>query len=345
MNAEARYRRAEQLGDVPTEDAARELIAMLADDGEVMIDEGCSVYDVEPTYAHVASAARDSLAKITRVVWPVLVEALPTATPSIAYTLLGLFRHVTPEERVALPAAVLDRLAEHDRAWAWERDFARRVHARELATPAAFWRARLAHPTSDERERALRTLVDIAHDKAALAREVAGWLDTDAPVPRMALFGALHRLPLPPALVRELAASRHARAHVELAWLLAHHGEPAASLVPVLADMLDFDEPARWMPASELENRRWKLAVEALAKLGPLAAAARPVLVDRLLARSETASLLGSLRSRLLDALGDPEALLAEIEPRLRQLEASTNVVEKNRAAEIRRWIAGRIER
>ena len=324
MNPEARYRRAQELGDVPTEDAARELIAMLDDTGEVMIDEGCSVYDVEPTYAHVASAARESLAKLARVVWPVFVEMLPGASPEVARVLRGLLRGLTPEERVALPPALLDDLAADavsQREWTWERDFALRVRRREIATPEAFWRARLdGHPEEGERVRALGKLVEIAADKAALAREVFGWLEVGAPVGRMTAHQALQRLSLPDDVAR--------------------------ALVPVFVAMLDYGAPDRWMPESELESRWWPVAVAGLAHVGPAhAAAVRPVLVERLLARNEMMSLLGSLRSRLLDALGDPQALLAEIEPRLQQLEASENVVERNRAAEIRRYSAGRIQR
>lgn len=130
--------------------------------------------------------------------------------------------------------------------------------------------------------------------------------------------------------------------------VLAKYGADAAALVPLCLEMLQHEkigDYVPWMPQGSLDDRRWRLASESLVLLGEAAASAREALVERLLATNEQASLLGSLRSRLLDALGDPARLLAEIEPRLDQLAASADVVEANRGRQIRQHLESRLGR
>lgn len=350
MDAEARYARAQALASQPSEQAARELIAMLDDDEPVMIDEGFSVYDVEPTYAPVSSAARAALAQIAHAGWPVIVEAL--RGPAHASALLHALARLAPEQRAALPPAafdvIVDKATGAERAeWAWERELAAR--AGELGAEAFWWARVDGHPSEHHREHALRRFAEITPDQGALVRELVAWLERPrAPFSVDAILAALRTLPLPATVVRALAGSDLVRRHPVLAGVLAPYGEPAAAIVPVCVDLLQHDkigDYVPWTPQSPLDDRRWRLASEALIALGEHAAPARPVLVDRLLATNEQMSLQGSLRRRLVDALGDSGALLAALGPRIDALAASDDVVDRNRGQQLRDYLTARAQK
>ena len=364
VDARDRYMRAQALGTQPNDASVQELIAMLSDDGSYELDDGCAFFERDPTVLYVSEAARESLVGIAQRAWPLIVDALPGATATNVAALIEAIDHLSPEQRAALPPSAHDAIVSaverfayechrFSKTAAWERAFAQRVQSGELAEHEAFWRARMSeHPLSDARDHALLRLVRIATDKDALARELVGWLESDKypwyPMSWDTVIGALHELQLPPDLVQRLATSSLPRKHQSLVIVLARYPEAATALVPVCVDMLQhkkIGDYTPWMPESPLDERRWRIAADALVAFGPHAASVRPVLVERLLATNEQMSLMGSLRSRLLDVLGDPVALLAEIEARLDALATSSSIVDKNRAQQIRDLIAVRMKR
>lgn len=363
MDVRERYALARSLAETPGKASAKRLIALLHDEESYFLDDGVALFDRDPTEVFVWEAARDSLASMVQVAWPDIVEELerirvrsagldvaPPDDDRAARRLLGILEALSPEQRSALPwsahqsiVGVIAELGlrEFAETAAWESDHAGGDPAQE-----AFWRTRLGeHPDSLEREHALLQLTQVAADKAGLVQELVQQLEGGA---GGTIVRAMDRLPLSPEVVRRLASSDLPRKHSALVKVLAKYGADAAALVPLCLEMLQHEkigDYVPWMPQGSLDDRRWRLASESLVLLGDAAASAREALVERLLATNEQASLLGSLRSRLLDALGDPARLLAEIEPRLDQLEASADVVEANRGRQIRQHLESRIGR
>ena len=249
---------------------------MIGDDQEVTLDEGCSVYDVDPTTDRVSNAVRGSLQKMPALAARAIVDALATATTARAGALLTmLFSDLSIETRMALSDddhATIERVAQavgpREAAQAsFERVFAQRLRAGELADREAFWRAWMAHPTRSSK--AFFELHDIVADKATFAREIAGMLvrGEHADVAGSICF-LLERCP--PSLdiqtVRTLAASELPRAHHELITALAAHGGPARALVPLCLEMLA-REPVEEDESWNSRHVRWRRATNALIDL------------------------------------------------------------------------------
>lgn len=270
-----RYRHAEALGDTPTQGAARSLVAMIGDDAEVVLDEGFSVYDVEPTVDRVSSAVRGSLRKMPALAARAIVDALPAATTARAAALLTVLYDLPIEIRTAqsdLDHAIIEHAAravgpnEESQA-RFERAFSRRVRAGELADREAFWRAWLAHPT--RASKAFFELHDIVADKAEYARELAAMLLRGEHLRYASSIGyVLEQCPasLHFKTVEALAASDLPRAHPELLTALAAHGPPAAALVPLCIEMLGRD-PVEEDESWNSRHVRWRRATNALIEL------------------------------------------------------------------------------
>ena len=91
-----------------------------------------------------------------------------------------------------------------------------------------------------------------------------------------------------------------------------------------------------WIPTM-LDERRWRLATQALTAFGPLPDDVHATLLDRLATTSEMMSIEGSLRPWLCKLLGDPAKLEAKLAPRLEEMERSADPVAVARARELRR--------
>ena len=283
MDASARYDAALEVVLDRSDDATRRLIAMLGDDERVTTSEGCSVYDVEPTYDTVGGLAARELASRVERAWPVIVDGLAGASQDATRALLSVISQLAVEQRMALPddayAKIEDAARSHgypgegDRA-RWDRDFARRKRAHEFPTDEALWRARLKHPYSPERHGAIYRLRDIVADKGTFCRELAEYLD-DSEM-RSAVLYTINDLPraLPPETVRALASGPLVRESEQLLSLLAEYGEPARALVPICIDMLcdkTLREGQAWERVEAERDGRWRCAIAALIKLLPFA--------------------------------------------------------------------------
>lgn len=244
-------------------------------DEEVVLDEGFSVYDVEPTVDHLSNVIRRSLAKMPAFAVSAMIDALRTATTARAAALLSMLDDLPLELRTARPDedhAIIEQAARavgpNEEAQArFERAFSQRVRAGELADPEAFWRAWLAHPT--RAFKAIYELHDIVADKAAYARELAAMLLRGEHV-RFARSIAFVLEKCPPSLdaktVRALAASELPRAHPELIARLVAHGSPAKDLVPLCIEMLA-REPIEEDESWNSRHVRWRRATNALIEL------------------------------------------------------------------------------
>lgn len=245
------------------------------DDTEVVLDEGFSVYDVEPTVDRLSNAIRRSLGKMPALAASAIVDALPDATTARARASLAMLFELPIEIRVALSDddhATIEGVARvvgpNEEAQArFERAFAQRVRSGELADREAFWRAWLAHPT--RASKAMFELADVVADKAAYARELAGLLVRGAQLRFASSIGFILEK-CPPSLdadtVRALASSGLPRNNPELIAPLAAHGAPASALVPVCLEMLQHgpvEEDESW----NSRHVRWRRATNALIAL------------------------------------------------------------------------------
>lgn len=345
---EVRYRAAMALGDQPGEASEQRLVELLSDDGVVEVEPADFMRD-EPVYGYVAHVAMQSLVQLRA--WRTLLDAVPRVDASTARSCLhhvisaGAELATWSDEELA---RLIERAVEHGLPGPTigdacaERDLAPR--ARGLA-PEAFWRLRLVdHPIPSKRAAALARLATLVEDRAAFALEVVELLRSPDETMRKTAAGVLARLPpvLPDAVVHALATSELVRTLDDLLGALARHGAPAAALVPLCLEMLQQPRLGDHVVtiATDLENRRWRRAAQALVALGPAAAAARPILVERLLASDETMSIQGSFRGRLFDALGGVEQARAEVEPAIAAALASGDARRVRIATEVARWLA-----
>jgi hypothetical protein len=272
VDAFERYELARSLRDQPSLASVRQLAELLVDDGRFVLHEAPAPYDVETTYGHVADAARESLVAMLPVVLASIPELLPAVSIEQVRALLGVIDGVDIAQRMTLPddahAAIVAAAERVDDARAsaarFERDFARRVRANELADPESYWRAWLAHPT-----RAFAALYDLEKlvpDKAAFSLELAR--ATDDPRLRSTAAYLLSRLPplLPPDVVKRLAASTLPREHDVLVPMLARHGVAAAALVPLCLELLD-NKPLGDDESWNSRHLQWDRATTALVAL------------------------------------------------------------------------------
>lgn len=347
-DAATRYQAALDLAKEPGPPAAARLVALLDDPGEVCTDEGSSFHDVEPTYRSVSDAARDALWRMGGDVWPPIAAAWPTAAPAARRAMVGVLEVQLFDERARFPddahaileasareIGVKQKIAEA----VWERAFAARVASGALADPEAFWRAAHDHPNPVERDRSLTRLAGVVTDPVALARELLELLTRQDVWPQY-VVAALIRLPpvLPPSLVESIVASDVVRKYPETWAWLARHGDAARPLLAVCLEALKgaFTAGVAFSMPTMADDRRWRLASEAIAAFGPLSREARATLLDRLATTNEMMSLQGSLRRWLCELLGDAAAIEAELAPRLEEMERSADPVAVERARQLR---------
>ncbi len=352
LDAEARYAEAVELGKTPSAEAAARLVALLEDRAEVCIDEGSSIHDVDPTYAPVSNAAYSSLCRMPELAWPAIEAAWPTASVGARNAMLDVFKAQSfgtrarlPDEAHALLVEDAERVgATHALAIArWERAFAARARSGELADPEAFWRAAHGHPSPSERDRSFIPLASVVRDPVALARELIALIPRDD-VHAQHLISALVRLPpvMPPELIASLIGSTVAQKHPETWAWIARHGEPARALVPLCVAALVPGARRGGVVSipTTLDDRRWRLATEALKTFGPLTPDVRATLLDRLATTNEMMSLQGSLRRWLCELLGDAGVIEAELAPRLEEMEKSGDPVAVERVRQLRHRFA-----
>jgi hypothetical protein len=289
---------------------------MLGETEVITLQEGVSVYDVEPIEGRVSSAAHASLVSMPAFAVPAIIEALPSATETLAEALWEVLDRCPVEQRIALPDdahAVIESAARrlgaaHAEHASFEGELARRVRTGEVAGAGeSFWRAWLAHPT--RAHVAVFRLVDVVADKGAYAREVAAWLE-DPTMSKLesALCWALERLPglLPPETAQRLAASELPKRHHGLVPLLAAYGWRAAALIPQCFAMLD-NEPLAEDEAMVERHLRWERATRALVDLvdemdSDALRAVKPILA----AMAATRGKYGDCGARILEALNRP---------------------------------------
>jgi hypothetical protein len=272
VDAFDRYELARSLRSQPSLASVRRLVELLVDDGRCLIHEAPAPYAVEPQYGNVDQEARESLVAMLPVAVPWIVELLPAASVEQASALLRVIDRLDIAQRIALPdevhaafVAAAERVDEgRASAVRFERDFARRVRAGELADPERYWRAWLAHPV--HASTALYELEKLVSDKTAFALELARATDD----PRLDFTAAYIRARLPPVLppdvVQRLAASTLPRHHHDLAVMLARHGAPAAALVPLCLELLG-NEPLADGESQNSRDVRWNVATTALVAL------------------------------------------------------------------------------
>jgi hypothetical protein len=349
-DAPTRYAAAVALADEPGAAAAERLVALLDDDTSVCTDEGMSVYDVDPTYRPV-SAAFEALQRMGPHAWPAMAKVWSGASLRARDHMVRVLPWLPLEERLRLPDDAFAALEAHVGASAlssvvFERALALRlrdgaVKDSALRDPEALWREVFDHhPNLYDRGRALVRFARVVTDPVVAARELHALLATPARAPRSDVLAAMLALPtvLPASLVRELVASPLVRQAPELWGWLARHGAAGHGVIPLCVEALQ-PSMAGGRPSwigTTLDDRRWRLASAALTACGPLTPDVRATLLQRLVTTNETASLQGSLRSRLCELLGDLDRVEQDLAPQLEAMEHSGDPVDMERARQLR---------
>jgi hypothetical protein len=346
-DALVRLQATHELASIEGAEAETRLAELMLDETEVETEPADFMRE-EPVTEVIANAAYSGL--LHRRAYRTLLAWAPRAPGwlarncaySVATAGMQLLDFSDAELETMVALAVEQKLDPYTLAVAkFEQAFIPR--ARSLP-PEALWHARLTeHPRPEARAAALVQLAKFTIDPVTFVPEVIHALQTgDAPM-KKAAAQALGLLPksLPEDVVAMLAASDAVREVDGLLKVLTRYDAAAPALTRLCLEMLQQRKIGDYVVTiAELrDDRRYRLAAEALVALGSAAASARPVLLERLLTIDETMSLQGSLRKWLIHALGGRKGLLAELEPGIETLERSGEPRRVKRAEELRRWL------